>query len=69
MMEEEFSHSRQDARGEKGPNEESEESKHLIPQKHQNTTNSPFTFSTTTKHHEMLAKRVIVVAHTDAGAI
>ena len=46
---------------------ESEEYEH--PKKQQKTTNSPFTFSTTTKHHEVLAERVIVVAHTDAEAI
>lgn len=69
MMEEEFSHSRHDARGEKGPNKESEDSKHLIHQKRQKTENDAWTPWTTTKNYQTFAERILVVSQTDVEAI
>jgi hypothetical protein len=66
-MQEELSHSPQDLLCEDNPSE-SEESKHSVPQKRQKVTEA-WSISTTTKHHEMVGERLIVVAHTDGDAI
>ena len=67
LMEEELSHSPQDIPCGDDSNE-SEESKHSVPQKRQKIKED-WSISTTTKHHKVVTERFIVVAHTDGDAI